>query len=93
MKFSRPEDERRIPLTPEQARKVAALAAFCADELADTPMCALSFVAELFPECREYAEAIFKEYYRHANPDHPLDDYRIGEVDRQEFLKILEDLE
>lgn len=92
MKFSRPEDERQVPLTPEQARKVAALAAFCADDLADAPMCALSFVAELFPECREYAEPIFREYHGHTHPDHPLDNFRIGVVDRQEYLKILEDL-
>jgi len=85
-------DENHIPLTQDQAKKVAVLAFFCADDLADAPAHALSFVADIFPECKDFAEKLYEKEIRHIWPDHPLDYFSVEGTEYRKLLDILEKL-
>ena len=86
-------DENHIPLTQDQAKKVAVLAFFCADDLADAPAHALSFVADIFPECKDFAEMLYEKEMHYIWQDHSLDSFGAEGTEYRKLLDILEDEE
>lgn len=81
----------RDPLTPEQARKVVALAYHCAIDLADDPFGPIGAVIKIFPECKKMAlDLLTKDHPEYDKCKFTATFLAYSVVDYGEYLKLLE---